>query len=119
MSKSFRGDIEKLTKSNTYYRKVIHTVPNSMQLVLMSLKPGEEIGEETHPHISQFIRVEKGRGVAYVGRKKYILKNDVAIIIPKGTKHNVINTSKKSDLKLYTIYCPPEHRPGKKEKMKS
>jgi len=115
---SFRGDIERLTIKNNFYRKVLFTVPGSMQLVVMSLNPGEEIGMETHPRISQFIRVEKGSGLAIVGRKRYILKDGVAILVPKGTRHNVINTSKKKKLKLYTVYSPPEHKPGKKEKIK-
>ena len=115
---SFRGNIEKITTKNNFYRKVLFTVRNSMQLVVMSLNPGKEIGMEVHPHISQFIRVEKGRGSAIVGRKRYRLKDGVALLIPKGTHHNIINTSRKRKLKLYTVYSPPEHKADKKERVK-
>jgi mannose-6-phosphate isomerase-like protein (cupin superfamily) len=113
---SFKGNIEVLTVKNNYYRKVIATTDN-MQLVLMSLKPGEEIGKEVHPHTSQFIRVEGGRCTAYIGRKRYIMKDGDAIIIPPGRNHNIINTGDE-DLKLYSIYTPPEHPKGRKQRNK-
>jgi mannose-6-phosphate isomerase-like protein (cupin superfamily) len=112
---SFRGNIEHLTVRNNYYRKVLFTVPKSMQLVVMSLRPKEEIGSEVHPRISQFIRVESGKGVAKIGRKKYRLSDGVALVVPKGTRHNIINTSSSKPLKLYSIYSPPEHAPDTKE----
>jgi len=111
---AFRGNIEKLTVKNTYYRKVLSTT-STMQLVLMSLCPDEEIGREKHSHTTQFIRVEAGRAKAIIGNKKYFLKDGDAIVIPPNTWHNVINTGKK-DLKLYTLYAPPEHPPGTKER---
>lgn len=108
MKKCYKGDIEKQTLKNDQYRKILYT-NKYQQLVLMSIKPKEEIGWETHRSTSQFIRVEKGKGVAYIGKSKYKLKDGVAVIIPPNTKHNVVNTSKSSKLKLYTIYSPPEH----------
>jgi mannose-6-phosphate isomerase-like protein (cupin superfamily) len=101
----YKNNIEKKTINNTNYRKVVSTT-NQIQLVLMSLSEGEEIGMETHPHTTQFIRVEKGTGVAIVRNKRFNLKENDAIIIPANHKHNIIATS---DLKLYTIYSPPEH----------
>ena len=112
-----KGNIEKLTNQNTYYRKVISTTPQQ-QLVLMCLKPLEEIGMEKHPHTTQFIRVESGRGKAVVGKSTYRLSDDSFIIIPPNKCHNIINTSKTKPLKLYTIYSPPEHKPGTKQKRK-
>jgi quercetin dioxygenase-like cupin family protein len=105
-------NLEKLTLANNNYRKVINTTPN-MQLVLMSLKPGVEIGSEIHPKTSQFIRVEGGKCVAEFGGKKYSLKDGDSIVIPPNTKHNIwCSKSSKEDAKLYTIYTPPEHKPG-------
>jgi mannose-6-phosphate isomerase-like protein (cupin superfamily) len=107
MKKIYRANIEKLTKRNTSYRKVLFTT-KQMQLVVMSLFPDEEIGTEIHPKTTQFIRIEKGKGVAYINNKTYHLKDGVCIMIPAGTKHNIINTGK-SKLKIYTLYSPPEH----------
>jgi mannose-6-phosphate isomerase-like protein (cupin superfamily) len=104
---AYKGNIERETLNNTFYRKVLHTTKN-MQLVVMSLNPKEEIGMEVHKKTSQFIRVESGTASAVIGKKKYRLKEDDVIIIPPNTKHNVINTGPE-DLKLYTIYTPPEH----------
>ena len=106
----FFGNIEKLTIKNKHYRKVIGTTTN-MQLVLMSLRPGEEIGAEVHEHTTQFIRIEAGNCVAIVGDETLELHADNAIIVPPKTNHNIINSSKEHDLKLYTIYTPPEHEP--------
>lgn len=107
-------DLESISISNTKYRKTIFTTSSSstssMQLVLMSLKPMEGIGKEVHPNITQFIRVEKGRGIAIVGNKIYDLKKGSAIIIPEGVCHNVVNMSKKHPMKLYTIYTPSHHK---------
>jgi mannose-6-phosphate isomerase-like protein (cupin superfamily) len=102
-------NIEKETKGNTNFRRVLYTAPNS-QLVVMSLKPGEDIGEEVH-ELDQFIRVEEGEGKAVLDGVEHELKDDWAVVVPAGTSHNVINAGME-DLKLYTIYSPPEHRDG-------
>lgn len=104
---TFRGNIENLTINNNNYRKVIHTTKN-MQLVLMSLLPGEEIGMEVHKKTSQFIRLEGGKATAIIRGKYFYLKDGDSIIVPPGSKHNVISTGK-TPLKLYSIYTPPEH----------
>lgn len=82
------------------------------QLVLMTLRPGEEIGAETHKTVDQFFRIETGNGVVVIDGKRHPVKDGSGIIVPAGAKHNVINTSKKSALRLYTIYSPPEHQDG-------
>jgi mannose-6-phosphate isomerase-like protein (cupin superfamily) len=104
-------NIEDDTLANTDYRRVLFTGPNT-QLVLMTLKPGEEIGLERHEGHDQFIRVESGTGVALLDGKKHALSDGVAVVIPSGTEHNVTNTSKTEPLRLYTLYSPPEHAPG-------
>lgn len=114
--KHYYNNIDKQTRKNTYYRKVIFTTKN-MQLVLMSIRPGEEIGMETHKKTSQFIRVESGKGQAIISGKVHKLKKDFALLIPPRKRHNIINTGNKP-LKLYTIYSPPEHEIGKKERVK-
>jgi mannose-6-phosphate isomerase-like protein (cupin superfamily) len=116
---AFVDNIEELTIENSYYRNVVYTAPNgNMQLVLMSLKPGVEIGEEIHKDTNQFFRIERGSGkVVYNGGKVRDLKDNDAIIIPAGMKHNIINTGK-NDLKLYTIYEPAHHKAGIKQKEK-
>ena len=105
----FVGKIEKETVKNEDFRRVLYTGKFS-QLVLMSLKPGEEIGEETHDDVDQFFRFEQGKGVVIIDDVEHEIKDGYAIIVPSGAKHNVINTSKKNDLKLYTLYSPPEHQ---------
>ena len=112
----YYANIDKQTRKNTYYRKVIFTTKN-MQLVFMSIRPGEEIGSETHKKTSQFIRVESGKGQAIISRKIHKLNKDFAVLIPPGKKHNIINSGNKP-LKLYTIYSPPEHPKGKRERVK-
>ena len=107
MARGFSVNIERATKENTDYRRVLYTGKN-MQLVLMCLKPGEEIGEEVH-ELDQFIRVEKGDGMAYLNGHAHPLHDGSAVVIPKGTKHNILNTGEE-DLKLYTLYAPPEHK---------
>lgn len=107
--KGFVGNIEKDTEKNSDFRRVLYTGKYS-QLVLMSLKPGEEIGEETHSDVDQFFRFEKGEGMVVIDDVKHAVKDGCAAIVPSGAKHNVINTSKTLDLKLYTIYSPPEHQ---------
>jgi mannose-6-phosphate isomerase-like protein (cupin superfamily) len=101
----YKGDIETLTLNNESYRKVITT--KQLQLVVMSIQPGQELGMEIHPRTSQFIRVESGSGTAYIGNTKYLLKDGDALVIPSGKKHNIIGG--KHGLKLYSIYTPPEH----------
>lgn len=113
------GNIEKMTINNNNYRKVINTTSHQ-QLVLMSLKPKEEIGMEIHKKIDQFIRIEKGSALAIIGKdekKHYKLKKENFITIPAGTYHNIINIGR-GDLKLNTIYCPSEHKPGTIQKNK-
>ena len=104
-------NIEKATLDNSKFRRVLFTGPHT-QLVVMSLKPGEEIGLETHDDVDQFIRVEVGHGTALLDGKEHILEDGSAVVIPAGTKHNVINNSRTEPLKLYTIYSPPEHPDG-------
>lgn len=107
----FNANIEKDTLENGNYRKVLYTGKHS-QLVLMSLKPQEEIGMETHLENDQFFRIEKGDGKCIIDGNEYALKDGVAIIVPAGAQHNVINTSATDDLKLYTIYSPAHHKDG-------
>jgi mannose-6-phosphate isomerase-like protein (cupin superfamily) len=102
-------DIEKLSLENENFRKVLYTDKNS-QLVLMSLLPGEEIGEEVHD-VDQFLRVEKGTGKAFLNDLPHELHDGSVIIVPVGTKHNIVNTGSDS-MKLYTLYMPPHHRDG-------
>lgn len=109
--KGFSGNIEKLTSENNNFRKVLYTGKHS-QLVLMSLKPGEEIGEEIHGDGDQFFRFESGEGLVVIDGSEYKVADGSAIIVPAGAKHNVINTSQTQNLKLYTIYSPPHHRDG-------
>lgn len=111
-------DIEERTVSNSNFREVLFTGPRS-QLVVMSLKPGEEIGEEMHDDIDQFIRVEQGEAKIILGGKAHHIKDDDAVVIPSGVRHNIINTSSSEDLKLYTIYSPREHKPGTIHKTKA
>lgn len=110
-------DINYVTEHNTYYRKALATTPN-MQLVIMSLRPQEEIGMEVHPYISQFFRIEQGEGIAVINNIEYDLYPGVVLIVPLNTEHNIINTSKSKHLKLYTIYTPPNHSFNKTEKYK-
>jgi mannose-6-phosphate isomerase-like protein (cupin superfamily) len=100
--------IERDTRLNEDFRRVIFTGRN-LQLVLMTLAPGEEIGEETHPDHDQFLRVESGVGTIQLGESEYPLSHGVAAVIPAGVAHNVVNTSSTAPLCLYTLYGPPEH----------
>ena len=109
--KGFKTNIEKDTIKNRNFRKVLYTGKNS-QLVLMSLKPKEDIGMEVHPDNDQFLRFEGGRGRAEIDGNKYQVKDGDAIVIPAGAKHNVTNLSATDDLKIYTIYSPPHHKDG-------
>ncbi len=107
--KGFVGNIENQTLKNANFRQVLYTGKYS-QLVLMSLKAGEEIGEETHSDVDQFFRFEQGQGKVVIDGKENTVKDGDAVIVPAGAKHNVINISKDTELKLYTIYSPPEHQ---------
>ena len=107
--KGFKTNIERDTIKNKNFRKVLYTAKHC-QLVLMSLKPKEEIGLETHPENDQFFRFEAGRGRVEIDGNKYTVKDGDAVIIPAGAKHNVINTSATEDLRMYTIYSPPHHK---------
>lgn len=104
-------DIETETLDNENFRRVLFTTPRS-QLVLMTLKAGEEIGLEKHDTHDQFFRVEAGEGKAIVDGTNYVLKDGVALVVPAGCEHNILNTSKTEPLRLYTIYSPPEHPDG-------
>ena len=104
-------NIERDTLGNRDYRRVLFTGPNT-QLVLMTLQPGEEIGSERHGGHDQFIRVEAGTGYVELDGKRHGLADGSAVVIPSGTQHNVVNTSRSEALRLYTLYSPPEHPDG-------
>lgn len=102
-------DIEKATRENTDYRRVLYTAQYS-QLVLMNLQSGEEIGEEVHG-LDQFLRIEAGSGEAILNGVTHAIADGSAIVVPAGVRHNVVNTGE-GELKLYSIYAPPEHKDG-------
>ena len=106
----FIGDIEDRTENNRDFRRVLYTGPH-MQLVLMSLQPGEEIGEEIHENTDQFFRVEEGKGEVWIDGHETRIESDVAIVVPAGARHNIKNTGHKP-LKMYTLYAPPQHADG-------
>lgn len=114
--KGYVINIEKAALENDYFRKVMYTAKNS-QLVVMSLKPKEDIGEEIH-HLDQFIRCEAGRGKAVLDGVEHEITAGFAVVVPAGEKHNIINTSPDKPLKLYTVYSPPNHRDGVVHKTK-
>ena len=103
-------DIEDRTEGNREFRRVLYTGPH-MQLVVMSLLPGEEIGEEVHEHTDQFFRIEDGRGEIRIDGRATPIESDMAMLVRAGTRHNVKNTGQKP-LKFYTLYSPPEHADG-------
>lgn len=109
--KGFNSNIEKNALQNTNFRKVLYTGKHN-QLVLMSLKPKEEIGMEVHPDNDQFLRFEKGTGQCIIDGNIYPLSGGSAVIVPAGAEHNIINISETEDLKLYTIYSPAHHKDG-------
>lgn len=109
--KWFNANIEQLTFENNNFRKVLYTL-KGMQLVLMSLKPGEEIGAEVHPENDQFFRFESGKWKVLIDESVYEVEDGSVIIVPKGSNHNVINTSDTEELKMYTIYTPAHHKDG-------
>ena len=108
--KGYVDNIEEATVSNGDFRRVLYTGKN-LQLVLMTLQPGDEIGEEVHEDRDQFFRIEDGRGTVYIDGAANQVEDDYAVIVPAGARHNVVNSGD-APLKLYTIYGPPEHRDG-------
>jgi len=115
--KGFVTNIEEETLANDYFRKVLYT-DERVQLVVMSLLPGEDIGAEVH-QLDQFIRVEAGEGKAVLDGVEHAISDGFAVIVPKGTLHNIINTSAEVPLKLYTVYAPPNHVDGTIHKTKA
>ncbi len=108
--KGFVDDIEDRTERNASFRRVLYT-GKQMQLVLMAIPPGQEIGEEVHDDRDQFFRVEEGEGEVWIDGARTRIESDWAIVVPSGARHNVKNTGKEP-LKLYTLYAPPEHADG-------
>ncbi len=106
--KGYIVHLEKHTEKNSDFRRVLYTGKHS-QLVLMSLRPGEEIGEEVHETIDQFFRFESGHGAVVIDGVRHLIHGGDGAIVPAGARHNVINVSEREELKLYTIYSPPEH----------
>lgn len=107
----FAGNIEEKTLANTNFRQVLFTGTHS-QLVVMNLRPNEEIGMEAHPNVDQFFRFEQGKGKVIIDGEESVVGNGSAMVVPAGAQHNVINTSPTEALKLYTIYSPPNHPDG-------
>lgn len=106
----FVGNIEELTKQNTFFRKVLYTGKHT-QLVVMNLKPGEDIGREVHDTVDQFFRVDQGEGEVFINGETTNISNGFAVIVPAGSEHNITNTGE-TDLRLYTLYSPPNHPDG-------
>ena len=104
-------DIEKITEENSNFREVVYT-GNNLQLVIMSLKPGEDIGEEVHDKVDQFFRIEEGKGKVVMDGEETEFQDGFAIVVPSGVKHNVFNTGDE-DMKLYTVYAPANHIDGR------
>lgn len=109
MKKGYFANIEELTVNNKNFRQVLYTGEHS-QLVLMNLKPNEEIGLEVHEDTDQFFRFESGNGKVIIDDTEYMVSDGSCVIIPSGSSHNVINTSTTEDLKMYTIYSPAHHK---------
>ncbi len=109
--KGYKDNIEKLTLANNNFRQVLYTGKHS-QLVLMSLKPGEEIGMEVHLDNDQFFRFEAGKGQVIIDSQQYEVVDGDAVVVPAGAQHNVVNVSDSEELKLYTIYSPAHHKDG-------
>ena len=108
--KGFVENIEQLTLDNTDFRRVLYTGKH-LQLVLMTLQPGDDIGEEVHDGHDQFFRIESGKGEVLLDGTRHPVQDDDAVIVPAGARHNVTNTGD-APLKLYTLYAPPEHKDG-------
>lgn len=109
--RGYTTNIEQTTLENSHFRKVLYTAKHS-QLVLMSLKPKEEIGMEAHPDNDQFFRFEKGKGKCVIDGHEYEVGDGVAVVVPAGAQHNITNVSDSEELKLYTIYSPAHHKDG-------
>ena len=109
--KGYNANIEQLALENSNFRKVLYTL-NGLQLVLMALKPGEEIGAEIHHENDQFFRFESGKGKVMIDENFYEVEDGSVVVVPKGANHNVINTSETEALKMYTIYTPAHHKDG-------
>ena len=114
--KGYNDNIERQTLANEDFRRVLYTGEH-LQLVLMTLQPGEEIGEEVHPDRDQFFRIEEGEGAVDIDGRENRVEDDFAVIVPAGARHNVVNTGD-APLRLYTLYAPPEHRDGVVHKTK-
>ena len=113
------GSIEKQTLENTYFRQVLFTAQHA-QLVVMCLQPGEEIGDEVHPKVDQFFRIEQGKAkFVFNEKEEHLVHDGDAVVVPAGTYHNVVSTSKTAMLKLYTISSPPNHQDGTGHKTKA
>ena len=108
--KGYCDDIERVTTENDDFRRVLYTGKH-LQLVLMTLQPGEEIGEEVHDDRDQFFRIEEGQGEVRIDGAANQVKDDFAVIVPAGARHNVVNTGD-APLRFYTLYGPPEHKDG-------
>lgn len=115
--KGFIQDIEKATLGNTYFRQVLFTSQH-MQVVVMCLQPNEDIGEEIHEIVDQFLRIESGEGKVIIDGIEQVVKDGDAIVVPALAKHNLVNTSSDKVLQLYTIYTPPHHKDGTIHKAK-
>lgn len=109
--KGYKENIEKLTVDNDYFRHVLYTGQHA-QLVLMTIKPKGEIGQEVHETTDQFFRIETGEGKVLIDGEESNVQDGDAVIVPAGSEHNIINTSSDEPLKLYTIYSPPHHKDG-------
>jgi mannose-6-phosphate isomerase-like protein (cupin superfamily) len=109
--KGFKINIEDETLNNVNFRKVLYTSKH-LQVVLMSLNPGEEIGAETHKGVDQFFRFESGKGKCILDGNEYLVGDGDVIVVPAGSEHNIINTGTDRTLKMYTIYSPPNHKDG-------
>jgi mannose-6-phosphate isomerase-like protein (cupin superfamily) len=107
----FVGSIERISERNDAFRRVLYT-GSRMQLVAMSLRPREDIGSEVHHRTDQFFRIEEGSAILTVDGKRYRLRSGDAALVPAGSRHNILNSSRSRSLKLYTLYAPPEHRAG-------
>jgi len=113
------GHIEKATEKNKYFRQVLFTGKH-LQLVVMSLQPKEEIGNEVHEHVDQFFRVEQGKArFVFNDKEEHVVAAGDAVVVPAGTYHNVVNPSPSKTLRLYTVYTPPQHPDGTVHKTKA
>jgi mannose-6-phosphate isomerase-like protein (cupin superfamily) len=110
MKRGYCDNIERETLGNEDFRRVLYTGEH-LQLVLMTLQPGEEIGEEVHPDRDQFFRIEEGHGAIDINGRANPVEDDFAVIVPAGARHNVRNTGAEP-LRFYTLYGPPEHKDG-------